>query len=104
MKIDKRDWIFIGLVVVIVGIFIAISGNEKTKTVPLNETHKVSYDAAYRNAPGPGASLFKRAFFKPDKKAAEVFCEPCHKEKSVPYSPNHPPKNRCLFCHKLAKS
>lgn len=101
MKIDKRDWLFVGLFVVVIGIFIAISGREKTKIVPFDDNHKIAYDAAYRNAPGPDASIFKRAFFKPDKKGAEVYCEPCHKEKGIPYPPNHPPKNRCLFCHKL---
>ena len=101
MKIDKRDWLFVGLFVVIIGIFIAISGREKTKLVPLDSNHQIAYEAAFRNAPGPDASIFKRAFFKPDTKSAEVYCEPCHKEKGVPYPPNHPPKNRCLFCHKL---
>lgn len=101
MKIDKRDWMFIGLIVVIVGIFISISGREKTKVVPNNAMHRIVYETAYRRAPGSEASLFKRAFFKPDKKGAEVYCDPCHREQKVSYPPNHPPKNRCLFCHKL---
>lgn len=104
MKIDRRDWFFVGLIVVVVGIFVAISGKEKTKTVPNDEMHKISYEAAYRNAPAADAPIFKRAFFKPDKKAAEVYCEPCHKEKGVPYPKDHPSKNRCLFCHKLKKN
>lgn len=103
MKIDKRDWLFAGLLVVIVGIFVAISGKEKTRPVPWNDTHRVVYETAYRNAPGPGVSIFKRAFYKPDKKGAEVYCEPCHKEQGVPFPPNHPSKNRCLLCHKLVK-
>jgi len=103
MKIDKRDWLFAGLLVVIVGIFVAISGKEKTKPVPWNDTHRVVYETAYRNAPGPDVSIFKRAFYKPDKKGAEVYCEPCHKEQGVPFPPNHPSKNRCLLCHKLVK-
>lgn len=101
MKIDKRDWMFIGLIVVVLAIFIGITGKEKTKLVPNNAMHKIAYEAAYKNAPGPDASLFKRTFFKPDKKGAEVFCEPCHLEKNVRFPPDHPPKNRCLFCHKL---
>jgi hypothetical protein len=104
MKLLKRDWMFIGLLVVVAGTFIAISGKEKTKPVPRDETHRVVYDTAYRNVPGPTESIFKRAFFKPDKKGAEAGCEPCHREKGVPYPPNHPPKNRCLFCHKLIKA
>ncbi len=101
MKIEKKDWRFVALIVVVLGIFFAISCQEKTKLVPYDADHRVSYEAAYRNAPGPGASIFARSFFKPDKKAAEVFCEPCHRAKNVPFPPNHPPKNRCLFCHKL---
>lgn len=101
MKIDKRDWMFVGLVVVVLGIFIGISGREKTSLVPKDAMHKIAYDAAFKNAPGPDASLYKRAFFKPDKKGAEAFCEPCHLEKKVPFPPDHPSKNRCLFCHKL---
>lgn len=103
MKIDKRDWIFIGVIVAVLGIFIALTGKEKTRLVPKDEMHKVAYQAAYKNAPGPDTPLFKRAFFKPDKKGAEAYCEPCHLEKKVPFPPNHPPKNRCLFCHKLQK-
>lgn len=101
MKIDKRDWMFIALIVVVLGIFIGISGKEKTTPVPNNQMHKIAYDAAFRNAPGPDASIFKRAFFKPDKKGAEAYCEPCHKEMGVPFPLNHPAKNRCLFCHKF---
>jgi len=101
LKINKRDMGFIGLIVIIVAIFIAISGEEKTKPVPNDDTHKIVYQTAYKNAPGTDATFFKRLFFKADKKGAEVFCEPCHKERNIPFPPNHPPKNRCLFCHKL---
>jgi len=101
MKINKKDWCFAGLILVVVGLFFAISGTEKTKLVPYDTAHRVSYEAAFRNAPGPDASIFARSFFKPDKKAAEVFCEPCHRKMNIAFPPNHPPKNRCLFCHKL---
>ena len=103
MKIDKRDGMFIAAGVVVLAIFFGISGKEKTTLVPNNDMHKISYDAAFKNAPAADASIFKRAFYKPDKKGAEVFCEPCHKEKGVPFPPGHPAKNRCLFCHKLQK-
>lgn len=103
MKVDKRDGLFIAVIVVVLGIFIAISGKEKTTLVPNNQMHKIAYDTAFRNASASDASLFTRTFFKPDKKGAEALCEPCHKEKGVPFPPNHPPKNRCLFCHKLQR-
>jgi hypothetical protein len=35
------------------------------------------------------------------KKEAEQFCESCHAPgKEAPLPDNHPPKYRCLFCHK----
>jgi hypothetical protein len=101
MKIGKRDWIFAGIILAVLLFFIAISSEEKTKTTPMNPTHQQVYDVAFKNAPGPDASIFKRFLFKPDKKGAEKLCEPCHLSNNVPFPPNHPPKNRCLFCHKL---
>lgn len=103
MKLSQKDWIFIGLAAVIITIFIAISGKEKTKTVPNNEIHRPVYEIAFKDAPGKDASIFKKAFFKPNKADAERFCEPCHESSGIKLPPNHPPKNRCLFCHKLAK-
>jgi len=106
MSIQKRDWFFIILVVAVLGIFIAISGKEKTKLVPNNPAHAIVYATAFKDAPGPDASIFKRAFFKPHKKAAEAFCVPCHQEKGIafPPKPEHKPTDRCLFCHKLVRS
>lgn len=40
-------------------------------------------------------------FYAMEKKAAEKLCEPCHNpEGEAPLPENHPPKYRCLFCHK----
>ena len=104
MKIEKRDVIFIGLAVALLAAIISFSGKETTKPVPKNQTHKTVYDVANRNAPGPDASIFKKTFFKPDRKEAEKLCEPCHDQRGVKLPPNHPPKYRCLFCHKLSAS
>jgi len=42
-----------------------------------------------------------KPFMTMDKKEAERFCEECHAPgKQVPLPANHPPPNRCLFCHK----
>lgn len=101
MKIEKRDWFFVGLVIGVLAIFIAISGKETTTPVPRDAVHKVVYDEAYKHAPGPDASFLKKTFFKPAKKDAEKLCEPCHDAQGIKLPPNHPPKNRCLFCHKL---
>jgi hypothetical protein len=40
-------------------------------------------------------------FFSMHKKEAEKFCEKCHSpDGECPLSEDHPPKYRCLFCHK----
>lgn len=40
-------------------------------------------------------------FLDMKKKEAEVFCKDCHIEKGIyPLPEDHPPKYRCLFCHK----
>ena len=40
-------------------------------------------------------------FMKMNKKEAEKFCEECHyPEGEAPLPEDHPPKYRCLFCHK----
>lgn len=40
-------------------------------------------------------------YFKMEKKAAEKECENCHKPGGeAPLPEGHPPKYRCLFCHK----
>jgi cell division septation protein DedD len=38
MHVTKKDWVFIALVVIVMGVFIAISGQEKTKKVPFDDT------------------------------------------------------------------
>jgi hypothetical protein len=40
-------------------------------------------------------------FMTMGKKEAEKFCESCHAHgKQAPLLETHPPKYRCLFCHK----
>jgi len=40
-------------------------------------------------------------FMDMKKKEAEKFCGECHSENGVsPLPEDHPPKYRCLFCHK----
>jgi hypothetical protein len=40
-------------------------------------------------------------FLEMDKKEAEKFCEECHSPDGIaPLPEDHPPKYRCLFCHK----
>jgi hypothetical protein len=39
-------------------------------------------------------------FFSMGKKEAEKFCGECHNPEGIALPENHPPKYRCLFCHK----
>lgn len=95
MRISKKDWIFIAIIVAVFGTFFLISGEEKTTRVPLDDVHKPSYE------------IFKKT---QSKMEADKGCPACHYEPGgVPFPPKHPagPKDspsRCLFCHKLQKA
>ena len=39
-------------------------------------------------------------FFSMGKKEAEKFCTECHNPDGIALPEDHPPKYRCLFCHK----
>lgn len=91
MAIKKRDWIFIAVIAVVLGVFIAISGEEKTTKVPLDDNHREFYEMR-----------------KAGKKKIEVdaLCADCHDGIKIPFPAGHPVKPgggpmRCLFCHKL---
>lgn len=86
MAIKKRDWILLGLAAIILG-FLWAAPDETTRRIPDDETHHRFFSMVETDG----------------KKAAEQFCEECHNENGVPFSENHPPKFRCLFCHKLAE-
>lgn len=47
MKIVKRDWTFLALIVAVLGIIYFVSGNVKTSSVPNNQMHKIVYDVAF---------------------------------------------------------
>ena len=94
MKISKKDWLFIAIVGIVLVIFFAISGEEKTKKVPDDERHKPSYDKMKQTG---------------SKMEVDLGCPACHFDNGgVPFPPKHPlkPKDgpmRCIFCHKLKK-
>ena len=93
MALKNRDWIFIGLVLAVLGIFVLISGEEKTTKVPRDEVHNPFYDML--------AAGQKRIDVDP-------LCAQCHDGVQIPFPANHPAKPgaapmRCLFCHKLAE-
>ncbi|PLX86194.1 MAG: cytochrome c [Desulfuromonas sp.] len=80
----KRDIALIigGIAIVL---FLLAAPEETTKKVPTDTTHQKYYDLVKQEG----------------KKAAEKFCEDCHNDEQVTFPPDHPPKARCLFCHKL---
>ncbi len=97
MKITKKDWAFIALVVVVLAIFIVISGREKTKKVPFDDTHKVFYQKAENGLPG--------------QKEADLGCPQCHNNEQggIPFPAKHPVKPSagpmsCHLCHKYDRS
>ncbi|MDK9707713.1 MAG: hypothetical protein OEL83_11755 [Desulforhopalus sp.] len=52
-------------------------------------------------APLPRDERHIRFYAIENKKEAELSCLSCHdQDKEAPLSENHPPKYRCLFCHK----
>ncbi len=84
MKIKKRDIALIALGIVLV-LFLLAAPPESTSRVPYDDIHQEFYDIVAAEG----------------KKAAEKNCETCHNPDGVPFPADHPPKFRCLFCHKM---
>lgn len=64
------------------GIFLFLweAPEETTKRLPYDEIHQ--------------------KFYPMKKKEAGKLCEACHNPENIALPENHPPKFRCLFCHK----
>ena len=79
-----KSWIYNGLFVVIcaaIFLFLWNAPEETTAMLPSDDNHA--------------------RFMTMEKKEAEKLCEECHSPTSeAALSKNHPPKYRCLFCHK----
>ncbi len=80
----KTIWMYNGLFVVIcsaIFLFLWNAPEETTAMLPTDENHI--------------------RFMTMDKKEAEKLCDECHHPSGeAPLSKDHPPKYRCLFCHK----
>ncbi len=71
-------------VVVCAGILVFLVNAPKETTTPL-----------------PHNDIHERLHAIKNKKEAEKFCLDCHdQDKDAPLPADHPPKFRCLFCHK----
>jgi hypothetical protein len=93
MNISKKDWGFVALIVAVIAIFYVISGEEKTKKVPYDDTHRQFYDLSHSGK---------------TKKEIDPLCESCHDGVKIAFPDKHPAKPgggpmRCLFCHKFIK-
>ena len=86
MRVAKRDWAFIAVIVVVLGIIFTSSVREKPKKVPYDEKHSPFYDALHKGG---------------ERMEVEKGCGACHGIKQIPLSRTHPPKEHCLLCHKL---
>jgi hypothetical protein len=97
MKIGKKDWIFIAMIALVLIIFYAISGKEKTTKVPFNDKHMVFYEKAAKDG-------------LKGQKEADLGCPQCHNEAGgIPFPAKHPVKPSagpmsCHLCHKYDKS
>ncbi len=78
------DIAFVVLAILVVAFFLR-APEETTHRVPFDENHQRFYPMITEQG----------------KKVAEKFCVECHTEGGVPFPEGHPPKNRCLLCHKL---
>ncbi|MDD2318463.1 MAG: cytochrome C [Geobacteraceae bacterium] len=88
MKIGPKDWLFVALIGAVLAVVLSISGEEKTKKVPFDESHQPAYETLRKTG---------------SKIETEKGCEDCHNQATRPLPAAHPPKNRCLFCHKMKR-
>jgi hypothetical protein len=86
MKLRKADILFIIMIPAVVLCLWLLTTEQTTLRIPLDDDHRESLQA-YRTG---------------GKKAAEQVCGTCHSDEGLPLSEDHPPKYRCMFCHKPA--
>ncbi len=81
----KKVWVLNGVFVIIcvtILVFLLSAPEETTSFLPKDENHSKFHEIK-------------------SKKEAEKFCVECHDVgKDAPLPEGHPPKYRCLFCHK----
>lgn len=88
MKIPLKDLMFLALVGAVLAFVFLISGKETTKQVPFDEAHRPMYEIVRSSG---------------SRVKAEQGCEGCHTAAKIPLPTGHPPKNRCLLCHKMKR-
>ena len=86
MKIRRADIVFIVFIPVVVLCLWLLTTEQTTLRIPRDGDHSESLQTY-----GTGG-----------KKEAEQVCRTCHGDEGIPLSETHPPKYRCMFCHKPA--
>ncbi len=89
MKLVTKDLLFVVFAAAVLAVVILVSGKETTKKVPHDAAHRATYEVLEKSG---------------SRREAERGCERCHNEKMNPLPANHPPKDRCLFCHKMERA
>ncbi len=85
----RKNTLLYNVIFIVVGgallLFLLRAPEESTARMPYDENHQ--------------------RFYSMGKKEAEKACESCHyQEGDAPLPKDHPPKYRCLFCHKKMES
>jgi hypothetical protein len=88
VKFSRKDLLFLVIVCAVLALVILVSGEETTRKVPYDALHRPAYDVMAKTG---------------SKRETEKGCEGCHNDQQVRFPPDHPPKNRCLFCHKMER-
>jgi len=88
MKIRRADIAFIVLIPVVLLCLWLLTTEQTTLRIPQDDDHHESL----------------QAYSVHGKKEAERVCRSCHGDGGLPLSDNHPPKYRCMFCHKPSSS
>jgi hypothetical protein len=89
MQEQKKKTLLYNIIFIVVGgallLFLLRAPEENTARIPYDDNHQ--------------------RFYSMGKKEAEKFCESCHNQTAeAPLPVDHPPKYRCLFCHKKVES
>ena len=88
MKIARRDWIFITVIVVVFGVLFVGKNKLRSGKTPYDDKHAYFHEVMSKGG---------------DRMEIEKKCAVCHGTQGIPLSKGHPPKEQCIICHKLTQ-
>ena len=88
MKLHKRDWILIALIIAVLAAIVVSIRWKRPKIVP----HDVVHLFLYQQMQSP---------IKSSRDAVGKGCANCHCVYAFPLPKDHPTKGECLSCHKM---